>query len=91
MDSKDKFINIKEKEKLSIQDKRRGDLLYYSVSQVATLLNEEESEIRYYTNNDSKIWMDELLYNLLINLSSDKENITKLKEVLEDKLTLINN
>lgn len=41
--------------------------------------------------NDSKIWMDELLYNLLINLSSDKENIAKLKEVLEDKLTLINN
>ncbi|OOM76219.1 helix-turn-helix domain-containing protein [Clostridium sp. BL-8] len=33
-----------------MQNKRRGDILYYSLSQVADLLGEEDSSIRYYTN-----------------------------------------
>jgi len=48
MDSGDKHINIHEE--AIVKNKKRGDILYYSISQVATLLDQEDSSIRYYTN-----------------------------------------
>jgi DNA-binding transcriptional MerR regulator len=37
-------------DELNIRNTKRGDILYYSISQVANLLGEEDSSIRYYTN-----------------------------------------
>lgn len=37
-------------DELNVGNKKRGDILYYSISQVANLLGEEDSSIRYYTN-----------------------------------------
>ena len=48
MDSNDKYINVTDED--IIKNKKRGDILYYSVSQVATLLDQEDSSIKYYTN-----------------------------------------
>lgn len=88
MDSKDKFINIKEKEKLSIQDKRRGDLLYYSVSQVATLLNEEESEIRYYTNIFDDILKIEIVNKQLRYNNNDVDRLEFLIKLKNKGMTI---
>lgn len=35
---------------LTVRNKKRGEILYYSISQVADLLGEEDSSVRYYTN-----------------------------------------
>lgn len=48
MNSENKYIDIQDEN--VIQNKRRGDILHYSLSQVADLLGEEDSSIRYYTN-----------------------------------------
>lgn len=88
MDSKDKFVNIKEKEMLSIQDKRRGDLLYYSVSQVATLLNEEESEIRYYTNIFDDILKIEIVNKQLRYNNNDVDRLEFLIKLKNKGMTI---
>lgn len=49
MDSKDKYID-KQKVDYKIQNKKRGKILYYSIDQVADLLNENIGNIKYYTN-----------------------------------------
>lgn len=49
MDIKDKYIDG-QKSNDKIQNKRRGQILYYSIEQVANLLNEDISNIKYYTN-----------------------------------------
>lgn len=48
MNSENTQIDIDEE--ITIQDKKRGDILYYSISQVAALLGEEDRNILYYTN-----------------------------------------
>lgn len=48
MDYKDNYIFGQDV--LTVKDRKRGDILYYSISQVASLLGEEDSSIRYYTN-----------------------------------------
>lgn len=37
-------------DELNVRNTKRGDILYYSISQVANLLGEEDRSIRYYTN-----------------------------------------
>lgn len=49
MDNKDKYIDT-QKVDYKIQNKKRGEILYYSIEQVANLLNEDTGNIRYYTN-----------------------------------------
>lgn len=49
MDNKDKYIET-QKVNHKIQNKKRGEILYYSIDQVANLLNENISNIKYYTN-----------------------------------------
>lgn len=49
MDNKDKYIET-QKVNHKIQNKKRGEILYYSIDQVADLLNENISNIKYYTN-----------------------------------------
>lgn len=49
MDNRDKYIDTQTSND-KILNKRRGQILYYSIEQVANLLNEEISNIKYYTN-----------------------------------------
>lgn len=48
MNAGDKHMNIHGE--AIVKNKKRGNILNYSISQVATLLDEEDSSIRYYTN-----------------------------------------
>ena len=48
MNTDDRYTNIQDGD--IINNKKRGPILSYSISQVATLLDEEDSNIRYYTN-----------------------------------------
>ncbi|MCT8975673.1 helix-turn-helix domain-containing protein [Clostridium sp. CX1] len=49
MDNKDKYIDT-QKVSAKIENKKRGEILYYSIEQVANLLNENTSNIKYYTS-----------------------------------------
>lgn len=49
MNNKDKYMDT-QKVDYKIQNKKRGEILYYSIDQVADLLNENTSNIKYYTN-----------------------------------------
>lgn len=49
MDDKDKYIHA-QKVDHKIQNKKRGEILHYSIDQVADLLNESTENIKYYTN-----------------------------------------
>jgi DNA-binding transcriptional MerR regulator len=49
MDIKDKYIDT-QKVDYRIQNIKRGEILYYSIDQVADLLNENIGNIKYYTN-----------------------------------------
>lgn len=49
MNNKDKYIDT-QKVDYKIQNKKRGEILYYSIDQVADLLNENVGNIKYYTN-----------------------------------------
>ncbi|WP_300382462.1 helix-turn-helix domain-containing protein [Clostridium sp.] len=49
MDNKDTYLNT-QNINYSIQNKERGAILYYSIDQVADLLSETISNIKYYTN-----------------------------------------
>lgn len=48
MNSENAQINIDEE--VIIKKKKRGDLSYYTISQVSSLLDEEDKNILYYTN-----------------------------------------
>lgn len=63
MDNKNKYIYT-QKVNHKIQNKERGEILYYSINQVADLLNENISNIKYYTN---------IFYDLLKIEIVDKE------------------
>lgn len=95
MDSKDNHINIEDEDVM--QNRKRGDILFYSVSQVAALLGEEDSNIRYYTNvfdNILKIEISnkELRYTLkdidklefLINLKNKGMTIKQIQTYCEE-------
>lgn len=95
MDSEDKFMNIHDE--VIIKNNKRGNLLNYSLSQVATLLNEEDSSIRYYTNvfdNILKIEISdkELRYTnrdidkleFLINLKNKGMTIKEIQKYCEE-------
>lgn len=95
MDSKDNNINIQYGN--AIKNRRRGDILYYSVSQVAALLGEEDSNIRYYTNvfdNILKIEIEnkELRYTIrdidkldfLINLKNKGMTVKQIQKYCEE-------
>lgn len=50
MDTKNKHMEDTQNINFKIQNKKRGEILYYSIDQVADLLNENINNIRYYTN-----------------------------------------
>ena len=46
----DKFIKTTDGNNIKLIENRRGNIPFYTLSQVASLLNEDEQQIRYYTN-----------------------------------------
>lgn len=81
MNNKDKYINA-QKLDYKIQSKERGEILYYSIEQVAALLNESIDNIKYYTN---------IFYDLLRIEIVDKElhftnnDVDKLESLIKFK------
>jgi len=78
MENNNQYINIHNDDTLSIQEHKRSGILYYSINQVATLLGESDSKIRYYTN---------IFDNLLKIQVSNKELIYTDKDI--DKLEFL--
>lgn len=83
-------------DELTVKNRKRGDILYYSISQVANLLGEEDSSIRYYTNVFDNILKIEILnmefrYNnkdidkleFLINLKNRGMTIKEIQKYCE--------
>lgn len=60
MDNKEKYID-NQKINFKILNKKRGEILYYSIDQVADLLNESTDNIKYYTNIFDDILKIEIL------------------------------
>lgn len=81
MNDKDKYLKTTNFD-YKIQNKERGEILYYSTDQVADLLNENISNIKYYTN---------IFYDLLRIDIVDKElrftnnDINKLESLIKFK------
>lgn len=81
MNNKDKYIAT-QKFDYKIQNKERGEILYYSIEQVAALLNENTGSIKYYTN---------IFYDLLRIEIVDKElrftnnDVDKLESLIKFK------
>lgn len=50
MKNNNNFINVVDENIIEFKSTKRGDMPYYTLSQVAALLNEDDSKIRYYTN-----------------------------------------
>lgn len=78
MHSQDNYMAVQDGD--IINNKKRGDILSYSISQVAALLGEEDSNIRYYTN---------IFDNILKIEISDKELRYTNKDI--DKLEFLIN
>lgn len=78
MENNAQYISIQNDDKVTLQEKKRSGILYYSISQVAALLGESDSKIRYYTN---------IFDNLLKIQVSNKELIYTDKDI--DKLEFL--
>lgn len=73
MDYEDKYMHIPDK--LTVKNIKRGDILHYSINQVASLLGEEDSSIRYYTNVFDNILKIEILNKEFIYTNSDIDKL----------------
>ncbi|MFL0195673.1 helix-turn-helix domain-containing protein [Clostridium sp. WILCCON 0269] len=74
MDNKDKYIDT-QKVDHKIQNKKRGEILYYSINQVADLLNENISNIKYYTNIFDDLLKIEIIDKELRYTNNDIDNL----------------
>lgn len=50
MDYINKYVDVEKDNTIKISDNERGEISYFSIDQVADLLKEDNSKIRYYTN-----------------------------------------
>ena len=82
MENNNEYITTSDNETITLGDNRRSGILNYSLSQVATLLGESESKIRYYTNI-----FDDLLKIPVTNkeLTYNNKDIDKLEFLLRLK------
>lgn len=78
MENKTQYISIQNNDTVTLQEKKRSGILSYSINQVAALLGESDSKIRYYTN---------IFDNLLKIQVSNKELIYTDKDI--DKLEFL--
>lgn len=74
MDNKDKYIDTQKVER-KIQNRKRGEILYYSMSQVADLLNEDVGNIKYYTNIFDNLLKIEIIDKELRYTNDDIDNL----------------
>lgn len=71
---KDKYIDM-QKVNHKIQNKKRGEILYYSIDQVADLLNENVSNIKYYTNIFDDLLKIEIVHKELRYTNKDVDKL----------------
>lgn len=86
MDYEDKYMHIHDK--LTVKNIKRGDILYYSISQVASLLGEEDSSIRYYTNVFDNILKIEISNKELRYTNSDIDKLEFLINLKNKGMTI---
>lgn len=86
MDSEDKHMNIQED--TTLKSKKRGDIKYYSISQVAALLDEDDSSIRYYTNVFDNILKIEIADKELRYTNSDVDKLEFLINLKNKGMTI---
>lgn len=87
MDNKDKYIDTQKVEH-KIQNRKRGEILYYSMSQVADLLNENISNIKYYTNIFDDFLKIEIIDKELRYTNDDIDNLEFLIKLKNRGMTL---
>lgn len=75
-------------DELTVKNKKRGDILYYSISQVANLLGEEDSSIRYYTNVFDNILKIEILNKEFRYTNNDIDKIEFLINLKNKGMTI---
>lgn len=75
MNDNENFISITRNNNMEISTKERGDIPYYTISQVAALLNESDSSIRYYTNLFDDILNIEIVNKEFRYTSKDVDNL----------------
>ena len=86
MNSEDNYINIDEG--VTINNKKRGDILYYSINQVASLLDEDDRNILYYTNVFDNILKIEISGKELRYTSRDIDKLEFLISLINKGLTI---
>ncbi|ADL53952.1 helix-turn-helix domain-containing protein [Clostridium cellulovorans] len=87
MEFKDKFVNS-EKTNKKIQNKKRGEILYYSINQVADLLNESIDNIKYYTNIFDDLLKISIVDKELHFTNNDVDNLEFLIKLKNRGMTL---
>lgn len=88
MENNNQYINIHNDDTLSIQENKRGGILYYSISQVATLLGESDSKIRYYTNIFDNLLKIQVSNKELIYTDNDIDKLEFLIRLKNKGLTI---
>ncbi|GFP75579.1 helix-turn-helix domain-containing protein [Clostridium fungisolvens] len=87
MDNKDKYIDG-QKIDYKIQNKKRGEILYYSIDQVADLLKEDISNIKYYTNIFDDLLKIEIVHKELRYTNKDVDKLELLIKLKNRGMTL---
>lgn len=86
MDSYYKYINVQRGD--IMKNNKRGDILYYSISQVANLLDQEDSIIRYYTNVFDNILKIEISNKALRYTNNDIDKLEFLINLKNKGMTI---
>ncbi|GFZ33001.1 hypothetical protein CSC2_35270 [Clostridium zeae] len=87
MDNKDKYIDS-QKVDYRIQNKKRGEILYYSIDQVADLLKEDIGNIKYYTNIFDDLLKIEIVHKELRYTNNDVDKLELLIKLKNRGMTL---
>ncbi|GKU32317.1 helix-turn-helix domain-containing protein [Clostridium folliculivorans] len=87
MDNKDKYIDS-QKVDYRIQNKKRGNILYYSIDQVADLLKEDIGNIKYYTNIFDDLLKIEIVHKELRYTNNDVDKLELLIKLKNRGMTL---
>ncbi|MGN0144441.1 MAG: helix-turn-helix domain-containing protein [Clostridium sp.] len=69
------FIEVNNENNIELKANKRGDVPYYTLTQVASLLNEDEHQIRYYTNIFNDILKIEILDKHFIYTEHDLDKL----------------
>jgi DNA-binding transcriptional MerR regulator len=87
MDNKDKYIDA-QKIDYKIQNRKRGEILYYSIDQVSDLLNENIGNIKYYTNIFDDLLKIEIVHKELRYTNNDVDKLELLIKLKNRGMTL---